>query len=189
LRVKDVDFGYGHITVRDGKGLRERVTVLPKSLRRPLQLHIEQVKEIHERDLARGAGRVYLPFALQRKYPNAASSWVWQYVFPSAKLAVDPRSSELRRHHVSEKNLQNTVKAAIKRAGIHKAASCQTFRHSFATHLLANGYDIRTVQELLGHKDVSTTMIYTHVLNKPGLAVRSPLDAQQPAGRRHPIRS
>jgi integron integrase len=185
LRVKDIDFGYGHITVRDGKGLRERVTVLPERLRQPLQLHLERVRELHQQDIANGDGRVYLPFALERKYRGANRSWPWQYVFPADKLSTDPRSTENRRHHVSEKNLQNAVKAAIKRAGVPKAASCHTFRHSFATHLLENGQDIRTVQELLGHKDVSTTMIYTHVLNKPGLAVRSPLDDQQPTGRRH----
>jgi integron integrase len=184
LRVKDIDFGYGHITVRDGKGLRDRVTVLPEQLRRPLQLHLELVQEIHHRDLANGNGRVYLPFALERKFRNANRSLAWQYVFPADKLSVDPRSGERRRHHVSENNLQKAVKTAVSRAGIRKAASCHTFRHSFATHLLENGQDIRTVQELLGHKDVSTTMIYTHVLNKPGLAVRSPLDQQRPERRR-----
>jgi integron integrase len=184
LRVKDIDFGYGHITVRDGKGLRDRITVLPESLRRPLQLHLEHARELHQRDLANGRGRVYLPFALERKFPNAARSWAWQYVFPAAKVSTDPRSGQVQRHHVSEKNLQKAVKVAIQRAGVCKAASCHTFRHSFATHLLDNGQDIRTVQELLGHKDVSTTMIYTHVLNKPGLAIRSPLDYQSPTRRR-----
>jgi integron integrase len=184
LRVKDVDFGYGHITVRDGKGLRDRVTVLPEKLRRSLQLHLERVQQIHQRDLAQKGGRVYLPFALERKYPNANRAWAWQYVFPAGKLSTDPRSGEVRRHHISENNLQKAVKSAIQRAGISKTGSCHTFRHSFATHLLDNGHDIRTVQELLGHKDVSTTMVYTHIMNKPGLAVRSPLDNQAPTRRR-----
>jgi integron integrase len=176
LRIKDIDFGYNRITVRDGKGLRERVALLPQQVQRPLRLHLDRVKELHRQDLARGGGKVYLPFALKRKYPNAERAWIWQYVFPAARVSVDPRSGEMQRHHVSEKNLQNAVKVAVRAAGIKKAASCHTFRHSFATHLLEDGYDIRTVQELLGHKNVATTMIYTHVLNRPGLQVRSPLD-------------
>jgi integron integrase len=176
LRVKDIDFAYNRITVQEGKGNRARITLLPMRLKRPLQAHLARVRELHRQDLARGGGAVYLPHALDRKYINAARSWGWQYVFPASRLSVDPRSGETRRHHISEKNLQNAVKIAVRAAGIHKPASCHTFRHSFATHLLETGYDIRTVQELLGHKDVSTTMIYTHVLNKPGLGVRSPLD-------------
>ena len=176
LRVKDIDFGYRQIIVRAGKGLRERRTVLPARLEPLLRLHLARVKELHRQDLARGRGAVYLPFALHRKYPNAPRDWRWQYVFPAARLSVDPRGAETRRHHVAEKNLQNAVKRAIQAAGVNKAASCHTFRHSFATHLIERGTDIRTVQELLGHKDVSTTMVYTHVLNKPGLGVLSPLD-------------
>jgi integron integrase len=176
LRVKDVDFGYRQITVRDGKGSRDRVTILPERLLEPLRLHLARVRTLHDQDLAEGGGSVYLPFALARKYPQAERSWGWQYVFPAARPSRDPRSQVVRRHHCGEKNLQNAVKAALRRAGIAKAASCHSFRHSFATHLLEDGYDIRTVQELLGHKDVATTMIYTHVLNRPGLAVKSPVD-------------
>jgi integron integrase len=176
LRVKDVDFAMNQITVRDGKGMKDRVTVLPESLKAPLQNHLNRVKLLHQSDLQKGVGRVYLPFALARKYPNADREWCWQYCFPSKQISRDPRSGEMRRHHVNENSLQKAVKQAVRVAGLTKPASCHTLRHSFATHLLENGYDIRTVQELLGHKDVATTQIYTHVLNRPGLGVRSPLD-------------
>ena len=174
LRVKDIDFARLQITVREAKGNMDRVTMLPVSVVPALRTHLDNVRILHNQALAQGHGCVYLPFAYERKSAGAARSWVWQYVFPADKPSIDPRSGEVRRHHVGEKNLQNAVKAAIRRAGVAKAASCHTFRHSFATHLLENGYDIRTVQELLGHKDVSTTMIYLHVLK-----VRSPLDSRK----------
>src|SRR5436853_7874905 len=176
LRIKDVDFEYLQILVRDSKGGKDRRTMLPVSVVPALRDHVDKVKHRHDVDLAEGFGTVHLPGALERKMPNASREWAWQYVFPAAKRSADPRTGIEQRHHVSEKNLQNAVKSAVRAARLNKVASCHTFRHSFATHLLENGYDIRTVQELLGHKDVSTTMIYTHVLNKPGLGVRSPLD-------------
>jgi integron integrase len=176
LRVKDIDFAQHQILVRDGKGMEDRVTMLPGSLIAPLKEHLQRVKRLHEKDLARGYGCVYLPFALERKYPNANREWIWQYVFPSARLAKDTRTGIVRRWHMSDRSLQKAVKIATRLAGINKDVGCHTLRHSFATHLLQNGYDIRTVQELLGHKDVKTTMVYTHVLNRGGLAVRSPID-------------
>jgi len=176
LRVADVDFDYKQVVVRDAKGNKDRVVPLPQRLIDPLREHLIDVNALFAEDLKQGCAGVYLPNALARKYPNAPREWIWQYVFPSARLSVDPRSGEVRRHHVHESGLQKALKKAARQAGINKKISTHTMRHSFATHLLEAGYDIRTVQELLGHADVSTTMIYTHVLNTPGLAVRSPVD-------------
>lgn len=176
LRVKDIDFHYKQLLIRDSKGDRDRVTVLPAPLIEPLRTHLARVKELHDQDLAAGYGEVYLPYALSRKYPNAAKEFHWQYAFPSRDIATDPRTRIRRRHHIYEKSLHRVIKQAMQRAGIVKPASTHTLRHSFATHLLEDGYDIRTVQELLGHKDVKTTQIYTHVLQKGGAAVRSPLE-------------
>jgi integron integrase len=176
LRVKDLDFAQCQIMIRDAKGNKDRITILPQSLLEQLQAHLVQVKQTYNDDLALGYGAVYLPFALDRKYPNANRQWIWQYVFPAQSRSLDPRSGEIRRHHLGDEVLQRSLKRAAQHAQIDKKVTCHTLRHSFATHLLQNGYDIRTVQELLGHKDVKTTMIYTHVLNRGGLGVRSPLD-------------
>ena len=176
LRIKDIDFDRNEITVRNGKGGKDRVTMLPVNLRDELRNCVEHSKHLREFDLKEGFGEVSLPNALERKYPNAARSIAWQYVFPSKNRSTDPLSGRIKRHHYYPNSVSKNVKKAMKAAGIHKHGSCHTFRHSFATHLLEDGYDIRTLQELLGHKDVKTTMVYTHVLNKGGRGVRSPLE-------------
>ncbi len=176
LRVFDIDFDYQQIMIRNAKGKKDRVAPLPKKLMQPLNQQLDFVRKNHEEDLANGLGEVYMPVALGRKYPNAAKEIGWQYIFPANKVSLDPRSNQARRHHIHENGLQKKVKKAASAAGIIKKVNCHALRHSFATHLLESGYDIRTVQELLGHADVSTTMIYTHVLNKPGILVNSPLD-------------
>jgi integron integrase len=184
LRVKDIDFARNQIMVRDGKGQKDRVTMLPERFAAPLKEHLARVKAIYDQDLAQGTAGVYIWSALERKYPNAGKEWIWQYVFPAKTLSVDPRSSKVRRHHINETVVQKAVKEAAAQAAINKKVSCHTLRHFlrqaqdklFATHLLQARYDIRTVQELLGHANVVTTMIYTHVLNRPGLSVKSPAD-------------
>ena len=176
LRVQDLEFGRGEVAVRDGKGNKDRVTMLPESLQAPLREQFERARQVHKKDLKDGWGRTILPDALCRKYPNAPQEWVWQWVFPQQNRWRDPKTGQQGRHHIHPTVLQRAVKEAVRRSGVAKRAGCHTFRHSFATHLLETGYDIRTIQELLGHKSVNTTMIYTHVLNKGGQGVRSPLD-------------
>jgi integron integrase len=180
LRVKDLHFDRGELTVRDGKGGRDRVTMLPAALTQPLMAHLSRVKAQHDTDLAAGRGGVALPGALRAKYPGAPREWAWQWVFPATRFYVDAETGERRRHHLHESVVQRAVKDAVRTAGIPRPATCHSLRHSFATHLLEAGYDIRTIQELLGHRDVSTTMIYTHVLNQGGRGVRSPLDQLMP---------
>lgn len=176
LRVKDIDFSQNEVWVRGGKGGKDRVSPLPATLKEPLKKHLLRVKLTHQHDLQEGFGRVELPYALDRKLPHASCEWIWQYVFPAHKRSVDPRNGAEKRHHLHDSVIQKAIRAAVSKSQVPKRGTCHTLRHSFATHLIQDGYDIRTVQELLGHRDVRTTMIYTHVLNKGGQGVRSPLD-------------
>ena len=177
LRVKDIDFGQNQLIVRNGKGMKDRSAMLPDQLKPLLQGQLKEVRTLHVQDIQKGVGEVYLPFALEKKYRNAGNELIWKYVFPSDRIAEDPRSNKMRRRHVDESGLRKAVKPAAQKAGVRKKVNPHTFRHSFATHLPESGYDIRTVQELSGHNDVSTTMIYLHVMNKGGLGVKSPPDS------------
>lgn len=181
LRCLDIDFDYNQIQVRSGKGKKDRITIMPQASKNKLRQQMEKVKVLHEKDLARGYGQTLLPKALARKYPNADKKLKWQYLFPSPRRSKDPRSGLVHRYHLSDSTLQRKVKRAVEESGVEKHASCHTFRHSFATHLLENGYDIRTVQELLGHKHLNTTMIYTHVIKNKGSVVKSPMDIEAPS--------